>query len=111
MPHPSRFYLSRTLIPRTTSSYLPDFDAWGNLACLLGLAPNAIVSRRRFLSTTARTAVALTAGSFTIIEGAQAKTATSPTGEVPSAWFFYTVTGKARLQKFSDAVFLRFEST
>lgn len=39
------------------------------------------VTRRNFLSTTARTAVALTAGSFTIIEGAQAQTS-APRGPI-----------------------------
>lgn len=47
----------------------------GYLSFLFGLEPMPFVTRRDFLSTTARTAVALTAGSFTIIEETQAQMA------------------------------------
>ena len=43
-----------------------------------------IVSRRNFLSTTARTAVALTASSFTVVEAAQAPTANSAAVRTPA---------------------------
>ncbi len=43
-----------------------------------------LVNRRSFLSTSARAAVALTAGSFTIVEAAQSQTASSVTARTPS---------------------------